>query len=131
MHEAVFGLQANAGSLTGNANIQIIVDSTQFFSFNNSAISINAPSASNTAQFLVLRTDIVNTGGAGIKLNGVGAELVIYETAILGNASGVNIVNGGTMATYQNNVIVGNGVECSVSSVNTPCSSALSPQTPD
>jgi hypothetical protein len=134
VHNATFGLQSIATGLTGTANIQIIVADTEFFSFSNSAISIVAPNASNTDAFLVVRSEIVNTGGAGIKLNGAGAESAIYEAAILGNATGVNIVNTGEtggMATYSNNAIIGNGVECEVNSVNTPCSSALSPQSPD
>jgi len=129
VHNAVFGLQANASELTGSGNnILIIVESTQFFSFNNSAISVTAPSASNQGNFLVTRSDIGNTGGAGIKLNGAGAQSAIYEAAILGNPTGINLVNGASMATYQNNVLIGNNNNCEVSNVPTPCSSALSPQ---
>ena len=130
VHNAVSGLSAVATGLTGTANIGILVDGTQFFSFNNNAITTVASSNSNQSVVSLTRSAIVNTGGAALKSNGTGAIAVLYETAITGNAAGTNIVNGGTILSYQNNEIVGNGVNCELGGANTPCSTALTAQSP-
>ncbi len=131
VHNATFGLQAISTGLTGTANIQILVDTTQFFSFNNSAVSVASAASANGAVVSMARSAIVNTGGAGLKVNGAGAGGVLYESVIIGNNSGVNIVGGGSVSTYQNNEITFNGVNCAVSGVTTPCSSALNPLSPN
>ena len=47
VHNAQFGLTLNATGLTGTASIDVLVDSSQFFSFNNGAIGAVASSNSN------------------------------------------------------------------------------------
>jgi hypothetical protein len=130
VHNAVSGLSAVATGLTGTANIGILVDGTQFFSFNNNAIAAAASSNSNQSVVSLTRSAIVNTGGAAFRANGTGAIGVLYESAITGNAVGTNVVNGGIILSYQNNEIVGNGVNCEVGGTNTPCSTALTAQSP-
>lgn len=130
VHNATFGLSANATGLTGNSGISVLMDDTQFFSFNNSAIAAIAPSNSNQSVVSLTRSGIVNTGGAALKANGAGAIAVLYESAITGNAAGTNIVNGGIILSYQNNEIIGNGFNCEVGGADTPCSTALTAQSP-
>jgi hypothetical protein len=130
VHNAVSGLSAVATGLTGTANIEILVDGTQFFSFNNNAIAVAASSNSNQSVVSLTRSAIVNTGGAALRANGTGAIAVLYESAITGNAAGTNVVNGGVIFSYQNNEIIGNGVNCEVGGANTPCSTALTAQSP-
>jgi len=132
VHNATFGLQANSTALTGAANIQILADDTQFFSFNNSAVSMTSnspgPNSPNGAAISITRSAVGNTGGAGFRANGMGAGGLIYESAILGNATGVNVLNGAGVFTFQNNEIAFNGIDCAVNSVGTSCSSALTQQ---
>jgi len=130
VHNATFGLQAVSTGLSGNANIQVLVDSSQFFSFNNSAISVLSSASANGAAVSLTRSAIVNTGGAAIKANGMGAGGILYETAIIGNAAGVNVVNGAGVFTYQNNEIIFNGNNCEVNGAAAACSTALTPQAP-
>jgi hypothetical protein len=126
VHNATFGLQANSTGLTGTANIQILVDGTQFFSFNNSAISVASSSGANGAAVSLTRSAITNTGGAAFKANGAGAGGILYESAIIGNSTGVSVVNGAGVFTYQNNEILFNGTNCAPAA----CSTVLTPQSP-
>ena len=125
VHNAAFGLQAISTGLTGTANIQVLVDSTQFFSFNNSAIAMASSASANGAAVSLTRSAITNTGGAALKANGAGAGGILYESAIIGNAVAVNVVNGAGVFSYQNNEILFNGVNCEVNSAATACSTAL------
>jgi hypothetical protein len=131
VHNATFGLQANSTGLTGTANIAVLLDDTQFFSFNNSAVSLVSSSGSNGSIVSITRSAILNTGGAALKANGVGAGGLLYESVILGNSSGVNVLNGAGVATYQNNEFAGNGNDCESNSVPAACSTVLTPKTPD
>ena len=47
------------------------------------------------------------------------------ESAIIGNATGVNVQNGAGVFSYQNNEIIFNGVNCAVNGGPTACSTAL------
>jgi hypothetical protein len=126
VHNALFGLQAISTGLTGSANIQTLVDATQFFSFNNSAISVASSASANGAAVSLTRSAITNTGGAAFKANGAGASGILYESAITGNATGVSVVNGAGVFTYQNNEILFNGANCAPAA----CSTVLTAQPP-
>jgi hypothetical protein len=130
VHNATFGVQAISTGLTGSANIQVLVDGTQFFSFNNSAISVASSSSTNGADVSLTRSAIANTGGAAFKANGAGAGGILYQSAIVGNGTGVNVVNGAGVFSYQNNEILFNGNNCEVNSAPTACTTALTAQTP-
>jgi hypothetical protein len=125
VHHTTFGLQVNAGGLTGGAGIAIDVDNTQLSYFSNSAISMTAASAATPVNVIVSRSNLFNTGGAAIKANGAGAAVSLYASSIVRNSAGVNLANGATVFTSQNNDIALNGTNCEVSGVATPCSSAL------
>jgi hypothetical protein len=122
---ALFGVQVNATSLTAGSNIAMTIDNTQFMAFTNSAVSIAAPSDDSTVSVALARSNIINSSGAALKINGSGASASLFETLITHNGTGVNLVNGGTGLSYQNNQISNNGTNCEVSSSSTPCSSAL------
>jgi len=126
VHNALFGLQVVSTGLTGSASIQVLVDSTQFFSFNNSAISVASSNSANGAAVSLTRSAITNTGGAAFKANGAGAGGILYESAIIGNATGVSVVNGAGVFTYQNNQILFNGTNCAPAA----CSTVLTAQPP-
>jgi len=128
---ALFGVQVNATSLTTGSNIAMTIDNTQFFAFTNSAVSITAPSDGSTASIALARSNIINTNGAALKINGSGASASLYETLVTHNNAGVNLVNGGTGSSYQNNQISNNGTNCEVSGASMPCSTALTSQSQD
>jgi hypothetical protein len=129
VHNATFGLEVLGAGLTGSANVNVLIDGTQFFSFNQNAVLVNSPT--NQSVVSLVRSGIINTGGPAFKANGAGASGVLYESVITGNAVGVDVLNGGAVSTFQNNQVFGNGTNCEVANVATACSTALSPQTPN
>jgi hypothetical protein len=121
----VYGLQINAASTTGS--LAGAFDSTQFFSFNNSAVSVLA-SGAGVAHIVFSRSTIVNTGGAALKVNGANALAEIYEDVFTGDGTGVNIVGGAQVIGFGNSAIFGNGSNCAVGGVPTACSTAITSQ---
>ena len=122
LHHAVYGLQINANSTTGS--LAGAFDSSQYFGFNNSAVSV-AATGSGLAHIVFSRSTIVNTGGAALKVNGANALAEVYENVFTGDGLGVNVAGGSTVVTFGNSAIFGNGTDCAVSNVPTPCSTAL------
>ena len=125
IHHAVYGLQINATSTTGS--LAGAFDTTQFFSFNNSAVSVAATGA-GLAHIVFSRSTIVNTGGAALKVNGANALAEIYEDVFTGDGSGMNIVGGAQVVGFGNSAIYGNGTNCLVGGVPTACSTAITSQ---
>jgi hypothetical protein len=125
LHHAVYGLQINAASTTGS--LAGAFDTTQFFSFNNSAVSVLA-TGTGLAHIVFSRSTIVNTGGAALKVNGANALAEIYEDVFTGDGSGVNIVGGAQVIGFGNSAIFGNGTNCLVGGVPTACSTAITSQ---
>ena len=125
IHHAVYGLQILATSTTGS--LAGAFDSTQFFSFNNSAVSVLANST-GLAHIVFSRSTIVNTGGAALKVNGANALAEIYEDVFTGDGSGVNVVGGAQVVGFGNSAIYGNGTNCLVGGVPTACSTAIAAQ---
>ena len=121
IHNALVGVQAIATSLTAGSNIAMTVDDAQFFSFNNSAVSVVAPSAGATASVALARSNIINTGGAALKINGAGASASLFATVITHNNTGTNILNGGLIYSFQNSQVFYNGANCEVGGTSYPC----------
>ena len=109
LHHAVYGLQILATSTTGS--LAGAFNSTGFFSFNNSAVSVGATGA-GLAHIVFSRSTIVNTGGAALRVNGANALAEVYEDVFTGNGSGVNIVGGAQVVGFGNSAVFGNGVNC-------------------
>jgi hypothetical protein len=125
IHHAVYGLAINAASTTGS--LAGAFDSTQFFSFNNTAVSVAATGA-GLAHIVFSRSTIVNTGGAALRVNGANVQAEIYEDVFTGNGSGVNVVGGAQVVGFGNSAIFGNGTNCLVGGVATACSTAVTAQ---
>jgi hypothetical protein len=124
IHNLTFGVQANSTSASAGGGVEMLVTNSQFFSFNNSAISFTAPTAGVPAIAGLVHSSIVNTGGAAIRVSGAGAGAFIHDTSIVANATGVNVLSGAGVGSYGDNVFQGNGVDC-VSGAVMACSSVL------
>ena len=115
IHNVKFGVQLDATALTGGgAGIQAVFDAMEFFSINNSAISVSAAGA-GFARANLSRSTILNTGGAAVKVNGANAVGALYQDVITGSSAGVNVLGGASMFSLGNNQIYGNGNNCLVS----------------
>lgn len=121
IHNTLFGVQTTAAELSAGSAIAMTIDDTQFFSFNNSALSVAAPSASATVSVALARSNIINTGGAALKVNGAGASASLFATVITHNAIGTNILSGGLIYSFQNSQVFYNGANCEVAGTSYPC----------
>jgi hypothetical protein len=125
LHHAVYGLQINSNATTGS--LAGAFDTTQFFAFNNSAVSVSA-TGSGVAHVVFSRSTIVNTAGAALKVNGANAQAEIFEDVFTGDGAGINVVGGAQVVGFGNSAIFGNGVNCEVGGVPTACSTAITSQ---
>jgi hypothetical protein len=108
VHNANFGIKADASSLASGSNIQIAIDSTEFFSFNGSAVTAKSVTSGGGSHVLLARSSIVNTGGSAFNINGPGSFGVLFESAISSNQTGVAISNNGGVTGFGTSEIFGN-----------------------
>jgi len=98
----VRGLWADGSLSTGNGVHVILRDSV---SSGNAGDGILATSASGKAPAFVVvdRSTTANNAGAGIAANGPRAVVLLRDSFITRNGSGVSTVNGGQLISYANN----------------------------
>jgi hypothetical protein len=116
VHNALFGVKFDSSSMSAGQNIAVGIDNTQFFSFQNSAVTARGPSGGNV-HLLLARSSIVNTGSTAFNVNGANAVGILFEDAITGNAIGVGIGGGATVFGFGNSEIFGNGTQVSGGSI--------------
>jgi hypothetical protein len=96
------GVRVDGGS--GGPVTISIVDSTVS---HNGGNGLNAVSSTANIMVNLLRDVIGVNGSAGIQANGTSAAVVVNNTALLNNATGLSAIGGGRILTYGNNSIVG------------------------
>jgi hypothetical protein len=101
-----FGLTADGGGTTGGISVSI----DDSIVSENLHDGISAKSTSGGIRAMINRTDTSNNGGVGIHADGAPAEVFIGGSVVTGNSTGVSILNGATVQSYQNNQINGNNV---------------------
>lgn len=69
-----------------------------------------APSGSGSAVALIVDSTIVNNGGSGIAANGQ-ARVLVGGSKIFGNNMGVSAASQGSVLSYGDNLLVGNGTD--------------------
>jgi hypothetical protein len=80
---------------------------------NNSANGVVAFStAGHSAVATVIdRLEAVNNNGLGIQGNGPAVGILIGNSTVTGNGTGVSVVNGAAIGSYKNNIINANGID--------------------
>ena len=140
-HNAIDGIDVNPGS---TANVTAVLDHVETNDNGNGGIDIegntspgtlqvtvsDSVSAKNqigilsntftgTANVMVRNSTIANNTGDGLSANNTGVIILVTRSTITGNGTGWSAASGGTVTTFSDNNIVGNG------SVNTaPTSTA-------
>jgi hypothetical protein len=74
----------------------------------NAVDGIIAVTAGPTASIVVKRSSLDHNGGAGAVAQGAGAYVSVNDSTVDWNAVGLNTSSGGTILSYQNNMIAGN-----------------------
>jgi hypothetical protein len=135
VHNSNFGIKADAtaGPLPSGSSIYVGTDATEFFSQSTSAaIAKTSPTSGATGgvHYLLSRSTVTNTGSYAVYANGANASMILYEDTITGTFAGVNIANGGTIISMQDNEIFGNTNNCEVGGTASACDGgALTVQT--
>ena len=57
------------------------------------------------------RIDALNNNGFGVQANGPVAEIIMGNSTVTGNGTGVSQTNGGVIGSYKNNNINANGAD--------------------
>ena len=129
VHNLKFGFKFDASATSAANGVQVSINKAEALNFNGSGIALIG-TGSAVARLVVARSNLLNSGQFAVQVNGANALANIYLNTIFGNAIGVNSQSGGVIKSLSNNDF-GNGVDCAIASVSTPCSSVLSPQNPE
>lgn len=116
LHHAKFGYRADATGLS-SGNVQSLIDTTQFFSFNSNAVVVVGGSSAHS-NLSLSRSSISQSAVTGLVVSGANATATIYEDVITQTATGVSIL-GGTVYSLGNNEIWFNGTNISGGTLTT------------
>jgi hypothetical protein len=100
------GLRLDTTGTTGTA-VSLQVENSQI-NGNGNGILIKAPAGTGTARLMLNNSTVSQNTGFALFANGTGAVARVDDTAITGNATGVNATNGGTVSSYGTNQLDGN-----------------------
>jgi hypothetical protein len=120
VHNASYGIRTDSSLLAGpSVNVTTAISESEFFSFANAAVNAfsTAGTGVTTAVFNAVR--ILNANVA-IKANGPQSTVILTNSTMAGNGTGVQVQNGATVYTPHSNTIYGNGSDLSGSLTSTP-----------
>jgi hypothetical protein len=109
IHNASFGLKADGTLMSAGVTLRIFAKESEYFSFNNNAANAFTTVGTGIVQYAMKSNNVFNAGLAGINSNGPGTSFILVDNVVIGNSTGVNMVNGGTVATAGTNEISANG----------------------
>jgi hypothetical protein len=78
---------------------------------NNVNQGVLIASSSTNAVANIAGSSIVNSGGTGVRATGSAAKARLFDNFIAQNNRGLDVLNGGTIASFGNNGVGGNGVD--------------------
>jgi hypothetical protein len=98
---------------TGGAGASIIISVTQTRAANNSSNGFTAFTTTGHSRITMLLDRIVasNNNVVGVQANGPGVGIIMGNSTVAGNGTGVSQVNGGVIGSYKNNNINANGAD--------------------
>ena len=95
------GFQANG------SNGLVLVEIKDSTIANNAADGVSATTSGSTTSIVLNRSSSDHNGGRGVVTQGNGAFVSLYASTVDWNSTGLS-TNGGTILSYQNNMIAGN-----------------------
>jgi hypothetical protein len=109
VHNASYGIRTDGSSLSGpTAVVATVVSESEFFSFNNAAVNAFSTSGTGTVNAVFEAVNVLNASVA-LKANGPQSFVILTNNTVVGNAIGVQSLNGATILTSVNNTVTGNG----------------------
>ncbi|GGI29216.1 right-handed parallel beta-helix repeat-containing protein [Bradyrhizobium guangdongense] len=113
-NNATFGIKVDGTGGTG-AISATARDSVSAGNLTN-GIWATAPSGASAIRLLVDRSAAVNNAGVGILSDGPSTQVILNNSAVTGNITGLSFTNGGTMPSLKNSAVAGNRVTDGTSS---------------
>ncbi len=101
-----YGIFANGTNSTGTISVQIrdtVVSNSAF-----AGISAYTAAGKSTTSITVDHTSSLLNGGDGILAQGAPAFVILANSTVMSNATGLHPVRGGSIFSYQNNQLIGN-----------------------
>jgi hypothetical protein len=118
VHNASYGIRTDSSLLSGpTISVATAISESEFFSFPNAAVNAFSTSGTGLTNAVFNFVNILNASVA-IKANGPQSIVVLTNSTVSGNGTGVQPLNGGTIFTSQNNTIKGNGTNLSGAMTN-------------
>jgi hypothetical protein len=113
VHNASYGIRTD-GSLLANTSavVATFISESEFFSFNNAAVNAFSTSGTGTVNAVFNDVNVLNSQAA-LKANGPQSYVILTNCTVSGNSNGVQVLNGATVLTSQNNTITGNSTNIS------------------
>jgi hypothetical protein len=114
------GVRLDTSALTGGTGVRLSVTNS-VVSGNNTGISANSPAAGTQfALAMIDHSDISQSAGIGLNATGNLARLIVGNSTISGNGTGVAFSAGGTVNTYSDNRLAGNATDGAFGPAFTP-----------
>jgi len=104
----IFSGVNNTGSITATVRDSVFAGNSR---------GIIAQTQNGTANVMVDRSAVVNSGVYGIFANGAGVTIRIGDSTVTGNTTGLSTQSSGTIASYGTNKVNGNGTNGDPTSV--------------
>ncbi|MCG2633043.1 hypothetical protein L6654_41520 [Bradyrhizobium sp. WYCCWR 13023] len=115
-----FGVKVDGSGGTGA--VYMTVSDTVVSANSGNGLWAVAPQGASISRIIVDRTSLVNNAGTGILSDGAPSAVLVNNSVVTGNTTGISFVNGGSLSSYKTNAILFN-----IGSDGVP-SGTLSPQ---
>jgi hypothetical protein len=120
VHNASYGIRTDSSLLTDpSVSVATAISESEMFSFTNAAVNAFSTAGTGTTNATFDAVRILNATVA-IKANGPLSTVILTNSTVSGNGTGVQVLNGAHVYTPQNNMIYGNGADLSGSLSSAP-----------
>ena len=113
VHNASYGIRTDSSLVSGPAvTVATVVSESEFFSFPNAAVNAFSTPGGGTTNAVFDTVKVLNALVA-IKANGPQSSVVLTNSTISGNGTGVQVLSSAQVKSSGNNTIQNNGVDVS------------------
>jgi hypothetical protein len=98
-----FGVKVDGTSGTGS--VRMTVRDSMVSANSGNGIWAVAPNGASISRIMVDHTAVVNNNGTGILTDGIPSAVLMNNTVVTGNTTGINFINGASLSSYKNNAI--------------------------
>jgi hypothetical protein len=120
VHNASYGIRTDSSLLSGPAiSVVTAISQSVFFSFANAAVNTLSTSGAGLTNVVFSFVKIYNANVA-VMANGPQSIVILSNSTVAGNGTGVRPLNGATIFSSGNNTINGNGTDLTGTITNTP-----------